>query len=151
MRSYMMWVLTYLDVGAVVSVLCRQRSWECVGLRLLVLLLTGPVAVWVTLFLGKPSSPAVTVQLQVHSCVPVSFMILHVCEGGAWREGKTHVMGLYPDFNVLHDYINPNMENIFNCNGFELMGNSRCNIPIKKFQGSLRTNTHVLRWPNHRD
>lgn len=71
-------------MGAVVRVLCGQCTRGDVGLRLL--LLAGSVAVCVRLFLGKPSSPAVTVQLQVHRCVLVSVVILHVCEGHPWRE-----------------------------------------------------------------
>lgn len=87
-RLYLTRVLTHLDMGAVVRVLCRQRPWEAVGLGLL--LLTGSVAVRVPLFLGKPSSPAVTVQLQVHRRVLVPLVILHVCEGDSWRERRNN-------------------------------------------------------------
>lgn len=56
--------ITYLYLGAVVGVLCRQQAREALGLllhRILVLLLTGSVTVHVTRFWGKPSPPPVTV------------------------------------------------------------------------------------------
>lgn len=119
-RFYLTRVLTHLDVGAVVRVLCRQRPWEAVGLGLL--LLAGSVAVRVTLFLGKPSSPAVTVQLQVHCCVLVSLVILHVCEGDSWREKEQHM-----NVDALHHKPNQNTETIFTFNAFELnQSKSRC-------------------------
>lgn len=113
-KRYLTLVLTHLDMGAVVRVLCRQRPWE--GIRLLLLLLPGSVAVRVTLLLGKPSSPALTVQLQVHRCLLVSLVILHVCEGGSWRETEHHM-----NIAALHHNMKPNQntENMFTFNHFE--------------------------------
>lgn len=93
---------------AVVCVLGRQRSREGIGLKLLVLLLTGSVAVCAMLLLGKPSPPAVTVQRQVHRCVLFSLVILRVLEGDPWREAKTHVIRLSSDFDVVHHCVNLN-------------------------------------------
>lgn len=77
----LVWMSSYLYLGAVVCFLCRQQAWEAhrlVLIRILILLLTGPVTVHVTRFWGKPSPPPVTVQPHVHCCVLISFLPLHV-------------------------------------------------------------------------
>lgn len=74
----------YLDLGAVVCFLCGQQAREAVQLvwlRLLVLLLAGPVTVHVTRFWGEPSPPAVTVQPHVHCCILVSCLPQHIRVG----------------------------------------------------------------------
>lgn len=79
----------YLDLGAVVGVLCRQQTWEPLRLlldRVLVLLLAGPVTVHVTRFRGEPSPPPVAAQAHIHCHILISSMDVWV--GDAWGERR---------------------------------------------------------------
>lgn len=87
----LIWTVVYLDLGAVVRVLCRQQAREALGLlrhRLLALLLTRPVAVHVMRFQESPSPPPMAVKLHVHYCVLGFCLPLHIWVGDPWGDTK---------------------------------------------------------------